>query len=219
MPSNMESTIIYTKHQRGNTHVRFINDRQIYLTHTPSDSLWLRCIVIVPWNNVEYEIGYTVKFLYYFTDMNQSWNLSNPTANHLVCGPGSAKCRSRALCLNRRCTDGVTLPWANSLSASAWFMTLLLCKYYMARIKRSIIQRDTRLVTHSLLSSTFFHGTFEQLWAVLWFLLLWLRGTLSYIVWKMPLVPRLVPHSLGCFYKIVQGSGCEYMKAHIGSVE
>lgn len=132
--------------------------------------------------------------------MNQSWNLSNPTANHMVLRSGCAECKSRTLCLNRRCTDGVTLPWAKALSASVWFMTLLLCKYYMDRIKLSISQRDTRLVTHSLLSSTFFHGTFEQLWAVLWFFLLWLRGTLSYTGVKKPLVPRLVPHNLGCFY-------------------
>lgn len=190
------------KHQTGNRHVRFINDRQTYLSCTPSDSLWLRCIIIVPWNNKVHKIGYTVKFLYYFTDMNQTWNLSNPTANHMVFSPGCAECKSHTLCLNRRCTDGVTLPWANSLSASVWFMTLLLCKYYMDRIKLSISQRDTCLVTHSLLSSTFFHGTFEQLWVVsLWFFLLWLRGTLSYTGVKTPLVPRLVLHSLGCFYK------------------
>lgn len=133
--------------------------------------------------------------------MNQSWNMSNPTANHMVFSPGGAECKSRTLCLNRRCTDGVTLPWAKALSASVWFMTLLLCKYYMDHIKLSISQWDTRLVTHSLLSSTFFHGTFEQLWAVLWFFLLWLPGTLSYTSVKRPLVPHLVPYSLGCFYK------------------
>lgn len=153
------------------------------------------------------------KFLHYFTDMNQSWNVSNPTANHMALSPECTECKSRILRLNKWCTDGVTLPRAKALSPSVWFMTLLLCKYYMDRIKLSISQRDTRLVTHSLLSSTFLHGTFEQLWAVLWFFLLWLRGALSYTGVKKALVPRLVPHSIGCFYKIVQGSGSEYMKA------
>lgn len=89
MQSNMEV----------NRHVRFITDRQTYVTHTQSDYLWLRCIIIVPWNNKVHEIVYTVKFLYYFTDMNQSWNLSNPTANHMVFSPGGAECKSRTFCV------------------------------------------------------------------------------------------------------------------------